>query len=71
MSVDIPTASELENALLKTGITSQQMEILALFEKTGVISQITLSDSMNIDQVSMVQFLNAQTGIKFGSISCG
>ena len=50
--------ADLDNALLKTGITSQQMGILALLEKTGDISQITLSDSMNIDQASMVRFLN-------------
>ncbi len=50
--------ADLDNALLKSGMTSQQMGILALLDKTGDISQITISDSMNIDQASMVRFLN-------------
>ena len=50
--------ADLDKALQKSGITSQQMGILALLDKTGDISQITLSDSMNIDQASMVRFLN-------------
>ncbi len=50
--------ADLDKALLKSGMTSQQMGILALLDKTGDISQITISDSMNIDQASMVRFLN-------------
>lgn len=39
-------------------ILTLQIGILALLDKTGAISQISLSSCMNIDQASMVRFLN-------------
>jgi DNA-binding MarR family transcriptional regulator len=48
----------MDDATGKIGITTHQFGILVLLYETGCVSQIELSHEMQIDQASMVRFLD-------------